>query len=140
MTVLISTWLAKVNTTAIFKQTGGASALGQAQAEARTMPAAFVVLLSESATRNQSGTSFTSQTVTQRVGVVLAVDNKRDRSGEAGMDELETARDAVFTALHGTNLSGGKTPVEFVQGGVYSTNATTQWWMDEFLTTYFRRT
>lgn len=51
-----------------------------------------------------------------RIGVLIAVTNRRDPRGAGALDETETWREAVRTALVGWTPTGGDRPIAFARG------------------------
>lgn len=140
MTVSLSSWQNQLATVGSLRQTGGAADLAATQEETRNVPAAFAILEGEQSTPSRTGTQYIAQTVTQTVGIVIAVSNMRDQSGQAALADLESVRSSILLVLHGKLLTGASTPIEHIAGDVQAWNASTLWWLDRYRLTFFRRT
>ena len=73
------------------------------------------------------------------VGVLVRVRNRRDDSGEAGLVEIDTAREKVFSALLGWTPPSAWGPVTHRRGRVQAAPQDgEQWWIDVFHCEVFR--
>ena len=114
----------------------GAAELDAAQADHKE-DTAYIILLSESAERDTTagdmdGGRMTRQLATVRIGVVLAIRNRRDRRGAGAMTELEAARESVRSALLGWQPGGIGGATIFVSGEVAAFADRTIWWQDVY--------
>ena len=73
-----------------------------------------------------------------RIGVLVAVTNRRDRGGAGALNETETWREAVRTALVGWTPPAGARPIAFARGAAIGLTDQTLLWQDEFEATYWR--
>ena len=73
-----------------------------------------------------------------RIGVLIAVTNRRDRGGAGALNETETWREAVRTALVGWTPPAGARPIAFARGAAIGLTDQTLLWQDEFEATYWR--
>jgi len=119
---------------------GGSPDFSTAESTLKTkMPAAFVVPLAAQASPNTSATMLVSQKITQQFGVILAVKNLRDATGEKAIADLYTLRQQLLSKLVGWIPPGGVSGMEFGGGRVLDMNDQVLWWQDDFnLDTYFR--
>lgn len=121
------------------KRVSGAAEIAAASDDLKQVPAAFVVPNSERPTGSSVGTSVVSQSNMVRFGVVMAVQNLRDPSGEKAQEDLLTVREAIMNALHGWQPSEDFDPIEFGGGRLLSLTDQVLWWQDDFLTSHFIR-
>lgn len=118
---------------------GGAADLPAATEELKQTPAAFVIPLTDAATRNADATGSVTQQITARFGVLLAAQNLRDARGEAALTTLEPLRLAVREALVGWVPAGFEDPCEIVAGRIMSLSDRVLWWQDDFLSMFIYR-
>jgi hypothetical protein len=64
------------------------------------MPAAYVMPLEETASLNEQQNGL-RQTITERFQVVIALDNRTDRRGQASAEQLDTFKSAIFKSILG---------------------------------------
>lgn len=123
---------------AALKQVGGAAELGAVGNGVVVTPAAFVVLLAERASGNavENGVE---QRIEVRFGVIYAVRNVQDARGAAAQGELQTLREAGFTALLGWQPEAGYDPALCHAGRLLKLENLVLWWQDEFTTAFYRR-
>ena len=73
------------------------------------------------------------------IGVLFRVRNRRDDRGEAGLAEIEVAREKVFRALLGWQPASGWGPVSHGSGRAQPPQRDAeQWWLDAFNVEVFR--
>lgn len=118
---------------------GGAADLPAATEELKQVPAAFVIPLTDAASRNGDGTGSVTQQVTVRFGVLIAAQNLRDARGEAALGTLAPLRTAVRDALVGWVPTGYEDPCEIVSGRMLSLTDRVLWWQDDFLSMFIYR-
>lgn len=123
---------------AAFKKVGIAADLAAAARELKQEPAAFVIPVQDRAQRNalENGVS---QRVLSRFGVVLAVSNLRDASGERAQTELAPIRDALLAALLGWPPDAERDPCEYGGGRLLRLSDRVLWWQDNFDTAFYLR-
>ena len=124
----------------LLKKIGGSADFGVAETALRNkLPAAFVIPLAEQANPNTSATTLVSQRVNQQFGVILAVTNLRDATGEKALVDLAAVRQQVFAALSGWIPPGERSAMEFTGGQLQDMSDQVLWWQDDFnLDTYLR--
>lgn len=79
-------------------------------------PAAYVIPLDEEATPNASGPGLI-QTVTERIGVIIALSNLDDRRGQAPAATYEEMRAAIFGAVLNWRPDANSQPRGYAYGG-----------------------
>ncbi len=123
---------------AAFRKVGIAGDLAAAARELKQEPAAFVIPVADAASRNtlENGVS---QYTRQRFGVVLAVSNLRDASGEKAQTELAPVRDALFAALVAWAPDANRDPCTYAGGRLLRLTDRVLWWQDNFDTAYYVR-
>ena len=116
-----------------FKAIGASADLDAAIDGVLAAPAAFVLPLAEAATAMDT-TGRTGQRITQLLGVVLCVANRRDAKGAAALNDLHALRLLVRAALVGwiPNADTAE-PVHFLAGRLMKMDGDGRlWWIDEF--------
>lgn len=126
---------------ASLRKVGGAADIPGAQESLKQVPAAFVIPLAEVAGPNELESGAISQQLSIRFGVLWAVSNLRDATGEAAQTDLETVREAGKTALLGWQPDTTMEPCEFAGGQLLQVADRVLWWQDVFVTgNYLRKT
>lgn len=134
---------------------GGAAAVAALKDTAISYPAVFVLTLSETGGANNLACMAVEQNRTQRLGIIIAVKNVKDASGNAAINDLQKLRLQIDDALTGwspqlvdaiTNLYNyyfkpvvWVDPVMFASGRLLSLADGVVWWQDEYVTNYLRR-
>ncbi|WP_435100831.1 phage tail terminator protein [Arhodomonas sp. AD133] len=120
---------------------GGAADLSAAfEAKALRTPAAYVIPGRDQAGPNKALAGAHIQRLTSTVGVVVAVRNLSDGTGEAGHRELRPIREAILTALVAWSPPDGE-PVDYAGGSLVRLRNRVLWWEDRFTTqSQLRRT
>lgn len=137
------------------KFVGGAAAVASLQTTAFAFPAVFVLTLSETGSANNLACMAVEQQRIQRLGIIIAVNNVKDASGDAAINDLQKLRLQIDDALTGwspqlvdsiTNIYNyyfkpivWVDPVMFSSGRLLSLADGVVWWQDEYVTTYLRR-
>ena len=121
------------------RKIGGAADIPSAQEALKQVPAAFVIPLAEVAGQNELESGAISQALSIRFGVLWAVSNLRDATGEAAQTDLETIREAGKTALLGWQPDAAMDPCEFAGGQLMQVADRVLWWQDVFVTGNFLR-
>ncbi len=98
-------------------------------------PALWLIPLQESAELNALNIGI-HQRVTVRIGVIYAVRQVRDATGQAAADELSSLRTTVFTALLGQLPDPSAEPFSFHSGGLVQFVNSLLFWQDQFQTRY----
>ena len=113
----------------------GAAALAQAMADHRVIKrdSVYVLYAAEDAEGNIQANAVRQRCVIG-VTVALAVTNRRDRRGEAGVDEVETLHGRVRTALLGWTPPGAAERVEYRRGRLLNFTEGAQVWADDYET------
>lgn len=96
---------------------------------------AFVIQLSESATPN-TGDGYINQSITERFGVVVAMDNatsQADKTGLTAFDKLFEVRSEIFSAILGWQMDDAESLVSYVGGSVISVTRAHLWYQFEFV-------
>ena len=119
----------------------GAAAFAVATAGSiRQTPAVWVVPGDETGGANTLIGALHQQ-VTAPIGVIFAVRNVSDASGDAAITDLAALRQAARTALLNwtpDHLPGGA-PFRFLRGGLFSFQNAIVWWHDQYQTQYIVR-
>jgi len=123
---------------ATFKKVGGAADLGAALRELKQEPAAFVIPQQDAPQANALSNAV-SQLTRQRFGVVIAISNLRDASGEKAQTELAPIREALFNQLIGWAPDADRDPVNYAGGRLLRLSDRVLWWQDNFDTWYYLR-
>jgi hypothetical protein len=113
---------------------GAAGYVAAAQGGLRGTPAVFVFPLAESAQASPFATEVVQQEVTLRIGVVLAVQNKRDAIGGAAHESMDTLRDTIRGHLLGWAPDAASAPYEFGGGALLELDDQVLFWQDEYVT------
>ena len=120
---------------ALKNNVAGAASYGAAIATSfRVVPAAFVLPLAESPQPSPFMDQLVQQVVAQRVGVILAVQNKRDGTGGAANQDLAAVRKAVRDQLLGWAPSDESAGYEFAGGAMLDLDDQVLFWQDDFAT------
>jgi hypothetical protein len=98
----------------------------------------WVLPLAERAEANQT-IGGVYQRLTVRLAVVLYVRQVADARGEAALEALEPAREAILSALVGWAPAAEHAPLELRNGRLLTLADGALWWQDEFETTFSRR-
>jgi len=122
------------------RKVGGAGDIPNAQEALRQVPAAFVIPLAETAEANELESGAISQAITIRFGVLWAVANLRDATGEAAQADLRPIRAAGQAALLGWQPEATMEPCLFGGGQLLQIADRVLWWQDVFVSgTYLRK-
>lgn len=117
------------------RHVGGAANLAALKSAPSRTPAAWVVPVSESAGANVSATIDVAQRIRRRFGVVIAVRDIRDATGEAALDGgLAQARSEIAAALVAWSPDQGSGAIMSAGGRLLSFSSGVLWWQDEFET------
>jgi hypothetical protein len=117
------------------KRVAGAADFAAAAPDAKQLPAAFVVALSDRAGPNRLAVQATEQLMDARFGVIVAAQNLRDPRGEQAAVELRALRAAVAGALLGWTPDGETLePIEFAAGRMLQLDNLVLWWQDDYTT------
>lgn len=80
------------------------------------LPAAYVIPLDEDASENLDVAGL-RQTITERIGIIVELDNAADRRGQAPAATLNDARAAVFAAVLGWHIAPDRSARGLYYGG-----------------------
>ncbi len=117
----------------------GAAELAAIQAARRVgTPYAWVIPVGEQA-GGSALLSAVSQRVVERVGVVIAVANRRDARGEAAHNTLRAVRRAIKDTLIGWLPDPAEEAVTYSRGRLLDYNDHVLWWQDEYLGAFDER-
>lgn len=98
----------------------------------RSVPAAYVLPLSEHASRNGQVTPGTMQLHRCTIGVLLFAHHAGDASGAKSVTALHDLRQAVQAALVGWCADAASKPTVFAGGELVDATAGTSLWRDDF--------
>lgn len=113
---------------------GGAADLVRVLENTFEKEVAFVVQLSETAPPNLYDNGL-NQEITERFGVVVALDNgssDRDKTGLTAYDTLHEVRSEIFRAILNWQMDGFESTVYYSGGRVVDINRANLWYMFEF--------
>lgn len=115
---------------------GGSSAFDRAVAD-NNLPAphAFVMPLDDRPARSDIIGSETLQDLEESFGIVVAVDNRADRPGNAAGDVISDLRIDILNALLGWEPSGEHGPFEYTGGSHLTMDRNRLWHQFDFVTT-----
>lgn len=121
--------------TSFANRIGGAAELALAMQYTLQTEMAFVVQMAETASANQLDSGI-NQMVTERFGVIVALDNAasdKDKVGFAAYDRLFAIRTEIFEALLGWQMTGAETLVSYAAGRVIRVDRAYLWYQFEFV-------
>jgi hypothetical protein len=125
-----------------FRLVGLAADLGRVSASTVQYPSAFVIALGEQAGENRyQSCDIIDQSVTGRIGVIMAVRDIADRSGAAATGSLKALREAVKVSLSRFIPEPGGLAYRFVSGQLQSGIAANGalFWQDNFILRFDQR-
>jgi len=114
----------------------GAAELAYALTGTLTKEVAFVVPLTETAKANDLDSGI-SQKITEKFGVIVALDNAtsdRDKTGLTAYDTLHDVRAEIFSAILGWQIPGTEDLVSYGGGRTIGITRATFWYQFEFAT------
>ena len=114
----------------------GAAELAYALSGTLTKEVAFVIPLTETAKTNDLDSGI-SQKITERFGVIVALDNAtsdRDKTGLTAYDTLHDIRTELFSAILGWQIPGTEDLVSYGGGRSIGITRATFWYQFEFVT------
>lgn len=118
-----------------FRSVGGAAEYDVAADGLTAAPAAYIIEESSRAQPNQL-LGIVRQDVDVTFGIFLAVRNVKDAAGVNGLADLQTLRDAVWSALAGFIPPGAFRPVEYTGGQLMDFQPGLIWWRESYTTTH----
>ena len=121
------------------KTVGGAADVAAAGSAMIVTPAAYLVPVSDRAEANSLSAGAVSQRVLAGFGVLMAVSNVSDTTGEAAHDELEELRVSVIAALLGWQHPDHEGIVSYARGRLIAFSDRVLWWLDEFTSEFYLR-
>lgn len=121
------------------KVVAGAADFAAAAPEARILPAAWVIELANRPQPNSLASMAVSQANEIRFGVILAVQNLRDATGEKAHTDMRTLRQSVMTALLGWEPDPDYDVLEYGGGRLIQLDNLVLWWQDEYITSILER-
>lgn len=80
------------------------------------LPAVYVIPLDEDSSENTDAAGL-RQTITERIGIIVELDNIADRRGQAPSATLNDARAAVFAAVLNWHIDPNRSPRGLYYGG-----------------------
>lgn len=137
--MLLAPIITQVQTVGVLKRVLGAVDFASAQQDISGLPVAYVIPLSDAAAPNRLLSGAIEQRVTERFGVIVAINNVRDVRGQAAKEDLESIRGQIINALIGWQPDQGYDPIEYGGGRILSLVNTVLWWQLEFVTAYYER-
>jgi len=114
----------------------GAAELAYALSGTLTKEVAFVIPLAEVVKANDLDSGI-SQKITERFGVIVALDNAtsdRDKTGLTAYDTLHDVRAEIFKAILGWQIPGAEDLVSYGGGRIAGITRATFWYQFEFIT------
>lgn len=124
---------------AALKIVAGAADFAAAAPDLKFTPAAYVIELANRAERNSLATTAVSQLNEIRFGVILAVQNLRDATGEKAHTDLRALRASVMTALLGWEPGPDYDVLEYGDGRLIQLDNLVLWWQDDYITSILQR-
>lgn len=121
------------------RKAAGAADFAAAAPDLKQTPAAYVLELANTAERNSLATVAVSQRNEIRFGVMLAVQNLRDATGEKAQADTRTLREAVMTALLGWQPDADYDVLEYGGGRLLQLDNLVLWWQDDYFTSIYQR-
>jgi len=122
------------------KKVAGAVDFATAAQDLKQPPAAYVIELTNRATRNSLAVMAVSQENEIRFGVIMAVQNLRDARGDAAQADMNVlVRAPVMTALLGWEPDPDYSVIEYGGGRVLQLDNLVLWWQDDYLTSILER-
>lgn len=124
----------------LLAQVKGAADFASAKKQLKNkMPAAFVIPLADQPSSNSSATTVVSQKIVQNFGVIIAISNLTDATGEQAINDLFFTRQQLLLKLIGWIPAGAVNCIEFGGGHLMDMDDQVVWWQDIFnIDTYFR--
>lgn len=98
-----------------------------------TTPAAYVLPLADTPAPNPFANQIVQQEVVVRIGVVLAVQNKRDAIGAAAAEDLVDLREAVAQKLLNWAPDAQSGGFEWAAGALLDLDDQVLFWQDDFI-------
>ena len=121
-------------TTGVRSVQGAVELAAALNAQTLATPAVFVVPLRDQTRPDAGFTSGVIQQTLRTFGVVLVVDNKRDATGAAALNDLEPLRIAVRERLLGWAAEGAEAPFTASGGQLIDMDGGRVWWGDDYQT------
>lgn len=115
----------------------GAAELAYALSGTLTKEVAFVIPLTETAKANNLDSGI-NQLITERFGIIVALDNAttdKDKTGLTAYDTLHDIRTEIFGAILGWQIPGTEDIVSYGGGRMAGITRATLWYQFEFVTT-----
>ena len=133
-------WITRIddNVDDLHGRVSGAAELAAVRESAQTTPAAWVIPVADDAGGNVL-LNAVSQRVTERIGIVFAVRNVRDKRGATAHNALRAIRRAVKNTLIGWLPDPDEAAVVFSRGRLIDFSDRVIWWQDEYLWAYEER-
>lgn len=140
MSLALNDVVTRLKTGNVFKFVGGSADIPAANVMLKTFPALFVIPLADSAAPNSLAGQALSQKVTERFGVVSAVRNVADATGEHALNDLQGVRTQIKSKLLGWVPNAECEQVTYLGGNLVKLdNDAVLWWLDTFETSYLER-
>jgi hypothetical protein len=140
MSLALDEVVTQLKTGNVFKSVGGSADIPAANVMLKVFPSLFVIPLADSAAPNSLAGQALSQKVTERFGVVSAVRNVADATGEHSLNDLKNVRAQIKAKLLGWVPNAECEQVTYVAGNLIKLdNDAVLWWLDTFETSYLER-
>lgn len=115
---------------------GAADFSAAAESRPKTLPAAYVLPLSEHPQGDDGVGEGVTQVVEATFGVALALSNVSDAKGGAALGDLDAIRQAVREALLGWAPDGCEDGFSYAGGALLGFANNVLWWQDTFAILY----
>lgn len=123
---------------AALKTVGGSVEFAGIETAPKQYPAAYVLPSADKSGPNALCNGVEQHSVL-RFSVAVCVQNVKGPDGEAGLAALKTVRAAIDAALLGWEPLAGYDTITHDSGRLLKIGNGALWWMDEYLTGYYRR-
>jgi hypothetical protein len=131
--------ITRLKTVSQLKTVGGSVDFGGIESAPKALNAAYVLPSTDKSARNALASGGVEQHSILRFSVVICVHNIKTLAGESSMGDLIVVRPAIDAALLGWEPLAGYDAIEHDNGRLMKIGNGVMWWMDEYLTGYFRR-
>jgi len=117
---------------------GGAAEMAIAMRNTLKDEIAFVVPIDEAVTKNSLDNGL-SQVITEKFGVIVALNNaesSKDKTGLTAYDSLHDIREEIFDSLLGWQMDDYESVVSYAGGRLININPAQLWYMFQFTANY----
>ena len=125
---------------AVFRIVGGAAEFAAITGEPKATPAAYVLIEEEQSADNDRITGPVLQRTEADIAVIIVTRNVADNTGAAAMEDIETLKAKVRTALIGfvPAASQGGDPVTHISGNLLKAKSGNVWQRELFAAAYYQ--